>query len=101
MQREEFDTWLEEHYDDLWRVARARVNSAADASDVVQTAILTIYRTRLYEASVKPWTRVALTVRGTASNFRRSEWRTLRALEKVAHAAGASTKWKGPHEPSE
>ena len=34
MTRSEFDTWIEQHYDDLLKVARRRTNNDEDAADV-------------------------------------------------------------------
>jgi DNA-directed RNA polymerase specialized sigma24 family protein len=78
MTRAKFDAWIERHYEDLWKVARRRVNSADEAASVVSAAVLQMLctgkgkhaRARVWFPD-RPWTWAALCVRGCAADQRK------------------------------
>lgn len=98
MTRSEFDTWIEQHYDDLLKVARRRTNNDEDAADVVHNAVAGAIEGGWYAATDKPWTRMALALRSYASRRRETEQRhaDIRRAAKVIQATRASLGWKRP-----
>lgn len=100
MDRAAFDLWLEEHYPQLVRVARRRVNTDDAAEDAVQTAVATLLASPTFQSSppefvwpraVKAVTRAAWVLRRTATRLAAH-----RQAEKVLVRAGGLHGWKRP-----
>lgn len=96
MTREEFDTWITQHYGELLAVAKAR--GAGD--DALQTALLSALANETY-LRCRPdaaWTWFANAVRGCAKNERRGNARrhANRVEFKRVQGAGLYQGWKRP-----
>lgn len=98
MTRAEFDGWVEQHYGELVKVARRRVNSDEAAEDAAQHAIASALESGGYETRDAIWPWMVLKVRDGAKLQRRSEsrFRDLRREAKKVSSAGLSLGWKRP-----
>ncbi len=98
MTRPEFDTWIEQHYTDMLKVARRRVNDAEQARDAVQHAIASALESGGYARREAIWPWMVLKVRDGAKLQRRSAARfgALRTLVRRSSRAGLSQGWKRP-----
>jgi DNA-directed RNA polymerase specialized sigma24 family protein len=90
MTRQEFDTWIEQHYGELYAVARRRTNSDETAAEALQSAVAGAYANETYlRLQHKPWTYFANAVRGYAAATRRGEARARAASRAVQAQARA------------
>ena len=102
MLREDFDRWLEEHYNELLAVARKRTNSQEDAEDVVQTALVTVLPRVASLQAPTPWKFFVGAIAGAAAHRRDSVARQrrvkaeVRAVEKINSPAAFFQGWKWP-----
>lgn len=89
MTREEFDTWIEQHYGELLSVAKA--HGARDPEDVVQTAVVRMLEHGGYANTKQPWTWACLYVRGEEHNQKRAaqRFRSVKHDLKVFRTSGA------------
>lgn len=102
MTRAEFDTWIEQHLQDLKNVAVAVVGPR-DADEAVAGAIDRVLRTRLYEkcrADKNPIAFFTNAVRSVASNLWRSRRRAAAARADLEYLSsgdisGARTPIRG------
>lgn len=97
MTRQEFDTWITEHYGELIAVAKRR--GARSPQDVVQQAAVAMYSTQGYLRFDRPWTWAVGQVRGALSTERLSgsrRGRLARAATDVVRAADSSHRRKRP-----
>ncbi len=102
MTRAEFDVWIEQHYEELLKVACRRVDPTV-AEDLLQTAVLGMLQSEVLarvdqpgEIGAWPWA-VAFVTQAIANKARGRE-RQKEALrtQKIIHRAGASLGWKQP-----
>ncbi len=101
MTRPEFDTWIEQHYTELLKVARRRVNSDDDAADVLHQAVASAISTGAYEKTggIGAWPWAVSQVRGFATAARRTNARQgeLKRAKKILHRAGSSLGRTSPN----
>jgi DNA-directed RNA polymerase specialized sigma24 family protein len=99
--RVEFDTWIEQHYSELLKVARKRVNTDDEALEVVQAAVATMLTNQFFLTSEKPWTYATKAVRSYARDHRevrgnlKTARKQLRIEEKISRST-LSHGWKRP-----
>lgn len=96
MEREAFDAWAAEHYDELVAVARRRGGSPDD----VQAALLRILETQSYVRvkGGRPWTWAVNAIRSVIANRKRGEARARVTARSVTYlrTAGVSLSGRKP-----
>jgi len=90
MTRQEFETWIEAHYDDLLKVARRIQRNRDDADDVLHSAVEGMLASPALESQTarNPWSWATGFVRGSAAHLQRSQERAESALGRAGSVIG-------------